>query len=102
MWPTEPDAVTLLSSNTEEALEILCQSPTHGPPSRPLDPYSSSSSDMFEDWPEANDMATSVYVALTMDASSSRASTATAPLDGQESHAGGSSTRPSHSRVAPL
>jgi hypothetical protein len=74
--------VTLSSSDTEEALELLSLSPSHGPPSRPSDHCSSSSNDLFEDWPEANDMAISVYVALTADALSSRASTATAPLDG--------------------
>jgi hypothetical protein len=74
--------VTLSSSDTEEALELLSLSRSHGPPSRPSDHCSSSGNDLFEDWPEANDMAISVYVALTVDALSSRASTATAPLDG--------------------
>jgi hypothetical protein len=72
--------VTLSSSDTEETLELLSLSPSHGPPSRPSDPCSSSGNDLFKDWPEANDMAISVYVALTADALSSRASTATAHL----------------------
>jgi hypothetical protein len=91
--------VNLSSGNTEEALELLSLSPTHGPPSRPSDPCSSSGSNLFEDWPKANDMAVSVYVALIADASSSCASTAIAPPSGQEYHAGSSSTRPSRSRV---
>jgi hypothetical protein len=85
--------VTLLSSDIEEALELLSLSPTHGSPSRPSDPYSSSGSDLFKDWPGANDMAASVYIALSADALSSRASTTTAPHDGQESHAGSSHGR---------
>jgi hypothetical protein len=34
---------------------------------RELSPSSSAGSDCFEDWPEANDMAASVYVALTVE-----------------------------------
>jgi hypothetical protein len=70
--------------------------------SRPLGPCLSSSSDLFEDWTEANDMEVSVYVALTADASSSSALTATAPYGRQESHAGSSSIQWSRSRAAPL
>jgi hypothetical protein len=101
VWPTKPDVMTLSSSDTEEALELLSQSPTHVPPSRPSDPCSSSGSDLFEDWPEANDTVVSVYVALTVDASISHASTATALPDGQGSRAGSTSTRPSRSWAAP-
>jgi hypothetical protein len=73
--------VTLSSSDTEEALELLFLSPAHGPPSRPSDLCSSSGSDLFEDWPEANDMAASVYVVLSANASSSHMSTTAAPHD---------------------
>jgi hypothetical protein len=66
--PTEPDLVTLSSSDTEEALELLSLSPAHGLSSR-----LSEGSDLFEDWPKANDMAASVYVAFTAEISSSRA-----------------------------
>jgi hypothetical protein len=76
--------VTLSSSNTEEALEFLSLNPAHGLSSRLLEgdtqePSSSSGSDLFEDWPEANDMTTGIYVVLTVEASSSHASTVDAP-----------------------
>jgi hypothetical protein len=70
--------VTLSSSDTEAALELLCLSPTYSPHSRLSEPSSSSGSDLFEDWPEANDMVVSLYVALTADASSSRTSAVSA------------------------
>jgi hypothetical protein len=70
--PSEPDVVTLSSSDIEEVLELLSLSPTCGPHSRLSEPSSSSNIDFFEDWPEANDMALSVYIALTAYASSSR------------------------------
>jgi hypothetical protein len=41
-----------------------------------LNLQSSSDSELLEDWPEANDMVASIYVALTTDASSSCALTA--------------------------
>jgi hypothetical protein len=68
--------VTLSSCDAEEALELLSLSPGHGVSSRPFggdasEPSSCSSSDLFEDFPEANDMTTSVYVVLTTEASSS-------------------------------
>jgi hypothetical protein len=94
--------VTLSSSDAEEALELLSLSPAHVPPSRSSEPCSKSGSNLFEDWPEANNMVVSVYVALTVDALSSHALMATAPHDGQESRAGSSSTRQSCSRAAPL
>jgi hypothetical protein len=69
---------TLSPSDAEEALELLSLSPAHGPHSRLSEP-TSSSSNLFEDWPEANDMVASVYVALTADASHSRMSAVNAP-----------------------
>jgi hypothetical protein len=57
------------------------------------EPSSSSGSDLFEDWPEANDMAVSIYVALTAEALGSLVPTADAPRGRQKSHAIGSSTR---------
>lgn len=57
------------------------------------------SSDLFEDWPKANDTAVSVSIALTADASSSRASTANVPRGDRGSRADSSSTRQSRSRA---
>jgi hypothetical protein len=74
--------VILSSSDTEEVLELLSLSPAHRLLSWPLDPCSSSSSDLFEDWTEANNMEVSVYVALSVDALSSRTSRGTALHDG--------------------
>jgi hypothetical protein len=104
--PAEPDVVTLSSSDTQEDLELLSLSPAHGLSSRPSEgdaqePPSSSGSDLFEDWPEANDMATSIYVALTTEASSSCPSMANAPRGRQKSRASGSSTRQPRSQAAP-
>jgi hypothetical protein len=80
----EPDVVTLSSSDTEEALDFLFMRPVHGSSSRllegdALEPSSSSGSDLFEDWPKANDMAASVYVVLTAEGPSSRVSTTKTP-----------------------
>jgi hypothetical protein len=61
----EPDVVTLSSSGTEEALELLFSGPPHDSISHVSEPTCSSDSDQFNDWPEANDTAVSVYVALT-------------------------------------
>jgi hypothetical protein len=74
----------LSSSYTEDALEFLSLNLAHGLSSclskgDTQEPSTNSRSDLFEDWPEANDMATSVYVELTMEALSSRASMADAP-----------------------
>jgi hypothetical protein len=69
------DMVNLLSSNTEEALELLSLSPARGYHSPISNLRLSSDSELLEDWPEANDMAASVNIALTADALSSRAST---------------------------
>jgi hypothetical protein len=55
------DVATLSSSDTEEALELLCLSPPRGPHSPLSETCSSFGSDLFNDWPEANDMAVSVY-----------------------------------------
>jgi hypothetical protein len=95
--PVEPDVEILSSSDNEEALKLLSPSLFRGLTSRPLEgdiqvPSSSSGSDLFEDWPEANDMAATVYVVLTTEASSSRASTTDASHDRWESHADSSST----------
>jgi hypothetical protein len=76
---SDPDVVTLSSSDTEEALELLSLSPACGPYSRLSEPSSSSDSDLLEDWPEANDISVSVYIALITDASSSRTSAINAP-----------------------
>jgi hypothetical protein len=47
--PTEPDVVTLSSSDTEEALELLFPHPDHDHVSRVLEPSSCSGSDLFKD-----------------------------------------------------
>jgi hypothetical protein len=67
--------VTLSSSDTEEALELLFSSPPCDPVSHVLEPSCSFGSDHFKDWPEANNTAASVYVALTVNASGSCTST---------------------------
>jgi hypothetical protein len=80
----ESDVATVSSSDTEEALEFLSLSHVRGVSSRPSEGdaqelSSSSGSDLFEDWPKANNMAASFYVALTTEASGSRAPAANAP-----------------------
>jgi hypothetical protein len=89
--------VTLSSGHTEEALELLFPSPNHDP--RISGPSVSSDSDQFEDSPEANDTAMSVYISLTADASSSHTSMVSAPCGDRESRIDSSSTRQSHSRA---
>jgi hypothetical protein len=91
--------VTLSSSNTEEALELLFLSPTCNPVSHVSAPLSSPGSDQFEDWPEANDTTVSVYVALTVGASISCTLIVNIPRGNQESRANSSSTRHSRSQV---
>jgi hypothetical protein len=91
--------VTLSSSDNEEALELLSLSPVRGPHSPPSELRSSSSRDLFDDWLEANDMAASVYVALTADALSSRMPMVSAPHCTRKSCADGSSTRQSCTRA---
>jgi hypothetical protein len=90
--------VTLSSSDTEEAPQFLSLSLARGLTSQPSEgdvqePSLSSGSDLFEDWPKANDMAASVYVALTADALSSRVSATDGPCGRERSCAGSSSTR---------
>jgi hypothetical protein len=69
-------ALDVSSSDTDGLLDSLFLSPTHGYLSAHRHENSdcrvSSDADSFESWPEPNDMATSVYVALSADASSSR------------------------------
>jgi hypothetical protein len=77
----EVDVVNLSSSDIEEAFDLVFLSHVHGPHSPTLNPRSGSNSNVFDDWPEVNDMAASVYVALTADASSSRVSTVDALCD---------------------
>jgi hypothetical protein len=77
----EANVVNPSSSDTEEALDLLFLCPTHGPHSPSLNPCSCFDSDVLKDWLEVNDMAASVYVALTTDALSSRASTVDALCD---------------------
>jgi hypothetical protein len=64
------DVVDLSSSDTEALLDSLSISPAHD--SLVSRPRMGSDGDSFEDWPEANDMAASVYILLSVDASSSR------------------------------
>jgi hypothetical protein len=66
------DVVNVSSSDTDEALELLRLVSGCNDSPRPTlndawvtSSESSTSSDWFEDWPEANDMAASIYVALT-------------------------------------
>jgi hypothetical protein len=87
----EANMVHLSSSDTEEALDLFFLCPAHGPHFAILSPCSGFDKDAFNDWPEANVMAASVYVALTADALISRASTVDNLCDVQESCTGGSS-----------
>jgi hypothetical protein len=89
----EANVVNPLSSDTEGALDLLFLSPAHGPHSPASNPHLGSISDVFEDWPEVNDMAASVYVALTTDASNSHASMVDTLCGVRESCTGGSSGR---------
>jgi hypothetical protein len=90
---SKADMVDLSSSDTEEVLELLSLSPACGYHSPPSNLRSSSDSDLFEDWPEANDVVASVNIVLTVDALSSRASTVDSPCGSQKSWASVSSTR---------
>jgi hypothetical protein len=103
--PTEPDVVTIYSSDTEEALELLSLGPCRNLASQVLggnihETSASSGSDLFEDLPMAKDMAASIYVMLTAEASSSLISTADAPRGRWKSCNISSSTH-SHSETAP-
>jgi hypothetical protein len=83
-----------------EALNLLFVNPARDPHSSASNLCSGSDCDVFEDWPQVNDMAASVYVALTADALSSHASTFDDPCDVRGSRTGGLSSRQSHSRIA--
>jgi hypothetical protein len=91
--------VTLSSSGTEEALELLFLGPPRDSVSHIWKPSYSSSSDQFDDWPEANDTSASVYVAFTTNALTSCISTVNALHGDQESRADISSSRQSRSRA---
>jgi hypothetical protein len=90
---TMPEAIVVnpSCSDTEEALDLLFLCPSHGSRSPALNPCLGSDSDVFKDWPKAHDMTASVYVALTIDALSSRASMINDLCDVRESCTGGSS-----------
>jgi hypothetical protein len=92
--------VTVSSSDIEEALELLSLSPSCGMSPRPsgcdaqeLSSSFDASSDLVEDRPEANDMATSVYVALTVEPLSYRAPMSSAPCSERKSRARSSSSQ---------
>jgi hypothetical protein len=74
--------ITLSSNDTKEALDLLSLSSTSRPCSQSSSRHSNSDSDVLEDWPEANNMAASIYVALTVDASSFHVSTVGGLRDG--------------------
>jgi hypothetical protein len=76
--------VDVSSSDTEDLLNSLFFSPACDSPS--LRCRASSNADSFESWPEANNMAASVYVALSADASSSHKPAIDAPRDNRRSH----------------
>jgi hypothetical protein len=88
--------VNPVSSDTDEALDSLFLSPARDSHSPVAQVCSSSDSELFEDWPEANDTTASVYIALSADALSSRASVVDSVPDIQESRAGVLSTQKSH------
>jgi hypothetical protein len=73
--------------------------PSGGVPQEPSSSFGAGS-DLFEDWAEANDMATSVYVALTVELSSSCAPMATTPRSERKSHAGSFLTQGPHFEMA--
>jgi hypothetical protein len=71
---TKANVVDLSSSDTKALLDTLFMSPACGSPVS--HPCMVSGCNSFEDWPESNDMAVSVYAAaLSVDASSSHAPT---------------------------
>jgi hypothetical protein len=83
--------VTLSSSDTKEALTFLslslvCNLSSHLSKGNTQDPSSISGTNLFEDWPNTNDMVASVYVVLTTEGSSSRASPTEATRCRQKSH----------------
>jgi hypothetical protein len=90
--------VTFFSSDTEEALELLSLSPVHNVSSQrqggdAQELSSSSGNDLLEDWHKANDIAASIYIVLTTEASSSHASMANAPCGKRKSRTGSSLTQ---------
>jgi hypothetical protein len=76
--------VDVLSSDTEDLLNSLFFSPACDSPS--LCRRASSDANSFESWPEVNNMAASVYVALSADASSSCKPAIDAPRNNRRSH----------------
>jgi hypothetical protein len=81
---------------------LLSLSPARGPRSPILNLRSSFGSNLFKDWPEANDMAAIINVALTADASSSCALAVNALHCAQKSCIDDSTTRRSHSWLTSL
>jgi hypothetical protein len=82
------DVVDLSSSDTEALLDSLFVSPACD--SAVSRPCMGSDGDSFEDWPKANDIVTSVYVALSPDSLTSHAPTIGSPCDGRKSCIGDS------------
>jgi hypothetical protein len=77
------DVVDVSSSDTEALLDSLFLSPARDSPASHS--HESSDADSFRNWPEPNDIATSVYIALRADASSSHTATIDVPRDGLKS-----------------
>jgi hypothetical protein len=75
--------VDVSSSDTEDLLNSLFLSPACN--SLSLRGCASSDADSFKSWPQVNNMAASVYVALSADASSSRKPAIDAPHDNRRS-----------------
>jgi hypothetical protein len=80
----EADMVKLSSSDTKQALNLLFLSAARDSHSPVSNLCSGSDSGAFKDCPESNDMAASVYVVLTADASSSHASLADSSCAGHK------------------
>jgi hypothetical protein len=76
---SKANVVDLSSSDIEALLDSLFMSPACGSPV--LHPRMGSDCNSFEDWPESNDMAVSVYVAISADAPRSHAPTVGVPCD---------------------
>jgi hypothetical protein len=85
------DVVDILSIDTEALLDSLFLSLARNSPAS--HPRASSDADSFEDWPEANDVTASVYVALSADALSSLTPMIDAPRGGRKSCFSDSSIR---------
>jgi hypothetical protein len=81
---TEANMVKLSSRNTAEVLNSLFLSPTRDSRSPVSNLHKGCSSDVFKEWLESNDMAASVYVLLTADASSSRVPVTNSSRDGHK------------------